>query len=88
MSQEDFDQNVIDVAKSFGNNKDITYNIYPDDETEGNCNSSTYTILFKAGVHSDTLKEIEKNIPGVNWGFGDLKPWTKDEQEEAVKRSQ
>ena len=46
MSSEQFDQKVIDVANSFGNNPDIKYSAIPTSSTEGNCNTSTSTILI------------------------------------------
>ena len=87
MTSEEFDQRVIDVANSFGNNADITYFMLPTSQTEGNCNTSTSTILLKAGVSSERIKEIKDQIPGISTGFSDQpKPWTKEEQKNAVER--
>ena len=88
MSEEEFDQKVINVAKSFGNNEGIHYRIdggsNPND-TYGNCNSSTSTILLKAGVPKEQIEKIKKQIPGKKWGFeSTAKPWTKEEQQKAV----
>jgi hypothetical protein len=33
----------------------------------------------------ESIENIEKDIPGLNWGFGDIKPWTSDEQKSAVE---
>ena len=66
---EEFDKAVKDAANSFGNNPDIEYQVFPNDETEGNCNTSTSTILLKAGVSPETIKQIEEEIPGINYGF-------------------
>ena len=85
---EEFDKAVKDAANSFGNNPDIEYQVFPNDETEGNCNTSTSTILLKAGVSPETIKQIEEEIPGINYGFWPkAKPWNKEEQKEAVKRN-
>ena len=87
MTSEEFDQNVIDVANSFGNNDGITYFMLPTNQTEGNCNTSTSTILIKAGVSSEQIREIKEQIPGISSGFSDKpKPWTKEEQKSAVER--
>ena len=55
-------------------------------ETTGNCNSSTSTVLYKAGLSKEQIKNIGENIPGIKWGWGKTKPWTADEQEKAVQR--
>ena len=88
MTQEEFDKKVIDVAESFGKNKNIRYFMLPYKETQGNCNTSTTTILFKAGLSEDKLQEIKDIIPGLDIGFGTVKPWKDDEQKAAVKREQ
>ena len=88
MSQEDFDRKVIEVAESFGEQEGIEYSLLPWQNTEGNCNSSTSTILVKAGVDRDAIDEIGENMPGINWGFGNVKPWTKEEQSEAIRIQQ
>lgn len=87
LSSEEFDRKVIDVAESFGNNSEILYKIIPTKVTEGNCNTSTSTILLKAGVPKAVIEFIKKNIPGIALGFNSCsKPWTKEEQEVAVER--
>ena len=86
MTSEEFDQKVMDVANSFGNEEGITYFLNPLSNTTGNCNSSTSTILIKAGVSSEQINEIDKQIPGIHWGFSDKpKPWTSDEQKAAIE---
>lgn len=86
MSQDEFENKVIEVAESFGENPNIVYSLNPEESIEGNCNSSTYTILYKSGVSKEVLQQIQENAPGIIWGFGSLKPWTKEEQDEAVKQ--
>ena len=85
MTVEEFDKKVINTAESFGNQKGITYNVFPKDETEGNCNTSTSTILKKSGVSNETIKSIRDEIDGWSFGFGNYKPWTKVEQKIAIK---
>ena len=87
MTNDEFDNKVIQVAKSFGNNKNIRYNILPTKEIEGNCNTSTSTILIKSGVEPQEMKRIRSLIPGFPYGFSirHAKPWTYEEQDEAVK---
>lgn len=87
MSQDEFENKVIEVAESFGENPGIGYSLNPEESIEGNCNSSTYTILYKSGVSKEVLQQIQENAPGKTWGFGSIKPWTKEEQDEAVKIS-
>ena len=85
MTQNEFDEKVIEVANSFGNNPQIDYCITAVGKTNGNCNSSTSTILLKSGVGEDVVAEISRQIPGISWGFNTTpKPWTSNEQKEAV----
>lgn len=85
MTQDEFDETVIQVAESFGNDDNITYNLCADKETTGNCNSSTSTILLKSGVPKNILKRIWQLIEGIKWGFSIYtKPWSKEEQKNAV----
>lgn len=86
MTSSEFDQKVIDVAKSFGNVKGIGYLEVPlFFDTKGNCNSSTSTILIKAGVSKKEVYKIEKRLPATTAGFSaHPKPWTKEEQQKAV----
>jgi len=59
----------------------------PKEEYEGNCNSSSATILIKSGVSKETIKQIKKQLPGISWGFEpEAKPWTSEEQQKAVER--
>jgi len=86
VSQTDFDNTVIRVAKSFGNNPGIRYKVIPTKPTEGNCNTSTSTILLKSGVSPEEIEKIEDNIPGINTGVDSYeRPWTKEEQAKAVE---
>lgn len=50
------------------------------------CNSSSSTLLYKAGVPLSRIKDFRKQISGLVWGFGDIKPWTVEEQSKAVQR--
>ncbi len=84
MTSEEFDNKVIEVAESFGNHKSIKYFLWPIMPDRGNCNSSSFTILRKAGVSNENLKMIESQIPGIHWGTRSEKAWTKDEQDDAA----
>ena len=86
MSDKEFSQKVINIANSFGNNPNIGYFLLPQNETQGNCNTSSSTILHKAGVLNEKIREIRDKIPGFVTGFGDYKPWTIQEQNKAVER--
>lgn len=86
MTQDEFDNAVIDAAESFGNVEGISYMLAPLSDVTGNCNTSTSTILYKAGVCKESLKDLENEIPGIDWGFGVIKPWTKEEQQDAIKK--
>ena len=84
MTQEQFDNNVIETAESYGEVNGISYFLSPVTETQGNCNTSTSTILFKAGISNEQLKTIKDKIPDLDNGFGDIKPWTETEQKDAL----
>ena len=86
MSSDEFDQAVINVAESYGNNEQFTYHLNPTTETTGNCNSSTSTILYKAGLSKEQIKSIGEDIPGIKWGWGRIKAWTKTEQNDVNKK--
>lgn len=85
MSEADFDKRVIDTANSFGNDDDFSYSIFPTKESEGNCNTSSSTILYKSGVPIEQLYEYGNEIKGCSYGFGNIKAWTKEEQRNAVQ---
>ena len=44
-------------------------------------------LLIKSGVGEAEMKSLESNIDGINTGFqtSTPKPWTKDEQQKALK---
>ena len=86
MSEEEFANKVIDVANSFGNNPEITYFMLPIVPTQGNCNTSTSTILHKSGVTDSKMEEITRQLPELHNGFGNYRPWTQEEQKKAVNR--
>ena len=86
MTVEQFDEMVIKTGNSFGNNPNITYCLEPFEQTQGNCNSSSSTLLYKAGGPLSRIKDLRKQISGLVWGFGDIKPWTVEEQSKAVQR--
>lgn len=81
MTSNEFDKKVIQTINSFGNIDGITYTILGggSDKTSGNCNTSSSTILIKAGVNKVEMKSLESNIEGINTGFQTCKPkpWTK-----------
>jgi RHS repeat-associated protein len=86
MSSEQFDQKVLDVANSFGNQDGIRYFVFPTKQTEGNCNTSTSTILIKSGVSSEQIKDIKDRIPDISTGFSETpRPWTEEEQKAAIE---
>jgi RHS repeat-associated protein len=84
MTSKEFDESVSRNALRFGGNEDIKYDALTSSPTTGNCNSSTYTILLKAGVNQKDLRNIKNKISGFSWGFGILKPWTANEQQKAI----
>lgn len=86
MTSDEFDARVIDVIHNFGNNPRIKYKLNPTDKDEGNCNSSSSTILLKAGVSGEDVERIGNKLKGIHWGFSSKpKPWTAAEQSKAVK---
>ena len=89
MSEEEFDNAVIETSETFGNMPGIQYSLYPgDDDTLGNCNTSSTTLLLKAGASKEQIDIIESQMPGLHWGFGTEKPWTFEEQNKAIKEAQ
>ena len=89
MTIDESDNKVIEVGNSFGNNPNISYYMIPSKLTEGNCNTSTSTILLKSGVSKQIIEDIKEMIPGIRIGFESiLRPWTALEQEKAVKRQE
>ncbi|MCR5512005.1 MAG: hypothetical protein K6F43_00380, partial [Prevotella sp.] len=91
MESEQFDKKVMQTIKSFGNKDGITYNIFGgSDETSGNCNTSSSTILIKSGVGKEEMKSLESNIEGINSGFRTTtpKPWTEEEQKKALEEKE
>ena len=87
MSEMEFDNNVIKAANSFYEDSNVRYDILSPSESldTGNCNSSTSTLLNKAGISKEKIDEIKENIPGNSYGFGDIKPWTKEEKDKLEK---
>ena len=91
MESEQFDKKVMQTINSFGNKDGITYNIFGgSDETSGNCNTSSSTILIKSGVGKEEMKSLESNIEGINSGFRTTtpKPWTEEEQTKALEEKE
>ena len=54
-------------------------------QLSGNNSFLLSAILYKAGISKEILDNIKKDMKGITWGFGDIKPWTKEEQDKAVK---
>lgn len=92
MTSNEFDKKVIQTINSFGNEDGITYSLFGGgaDDTSGNCNTSSSTILIKSGVDKNEMKSLESNIKGINTGFKTTnpKPWTKEEQDKALERKE
>ena len=86
MSSEEFDKAVINAASEFSDNTEIKYRIIPTSSTEGNCNTSTTSLLKKAGVSDGEINRIKNQIPGIKTGFGDVKPWSDEERKEALRQ--
>lgn len=88
MTESEFDDMVINSAKKFRGNKTVMYRIIPFGETEGNCNSSTTTLLKNSGVDDEEINRIESNLSGIHIGFGKVNPWTTEQRENAEARKQ
>ena len=87
MTNEEFDKSVVNTINSFGNEKGIRYDILPTNDIQGNCNTSSSTILLKSGVSKETIEKIREQIPGIKTGFdSETKPWTSEEQKKAIKK--
>ena len=88
MTEEAFDNAVINSAKQFRGNKTVKYSIIPLGETEGNCNSSTTSLLKNAGVDDNEIDRISSEVPGIDAGFGSVKPWTEEQRKAAETRQE
>ena len=44
--------------------------------------------VIKKTLSKETLSKIESEIPGVKWGFGNIKAWTAAEQKTAIQNMQ
>ena len=92
MTMDEFDQSIVRSAADFSNNKEIKYRMIPLDTTEGNCNTSTTSLLKNAGVSELEIKRIGTEIKGIKTGFGIYKAWTDKERRhvknEALKMSE
>ena len=86
MSEKQFDAKIDEAAKQFEGNTEIKYNIVTLSDITGNCNTSTTTLLNKAGVSDETIKDLKKEIKGNAYGFGQTRPWTKEEREKAKEK--
>ena len=88
MTESEFDNAVINSAMEFRGNQNVMYRIIPIGESEGNCNSSTTTLLKNSGIDDEEIDRIESEIPGIDTGFGCVKPWTKEERDALEIRQQ
>jgi hypothetical protein len=82
----EFDNAVIKSAKQFRGNKTIMYRIIPLEISEGNCNTSTTSLLENAGVDKTEIDRIDSKVSGIDIGFGSTKPWTKKQREATEAR--
>ena len=84
---KEFGEKVIQTINGFGDEDGITYSLLGGgiDDTSGNCNTSSSTILIKSGVDEKDMKSLESNIQGIHTGFKTSrpKPWTKEEQKKS-----
>ena len=88
MTMDEFNKNVINSAAEFSDNTEIKYRIVPIGETEGNCNTSTTSLLKNAGVSNKEINRIRSVIKGVKTGLGTYKPWTYKERQQAIKKKE
>ena len=74
------------VYDAAGNKLRTTHESVVTNTTEGNCNTSTTTLLKKAGVSDGEINRIKNQIPKFKTGFGDVKPWSDEERKEALRQ--
>ena len=86
MTESKFDNAVIKSAKQFRGNKTVMYRIIPLGKSEGNCNTSTTSLLENAGVDKTEIDRIDSKVSGIDIGFGSTKPWTKEQREATEAR--
>ena len=86
-TEEEFIHDLVDAIDSYDNKDMLRYNFIPFCNAEGNCNTSTSTVLFKSGVSMECIKQIKRRISGFKTGFGfSPKPWTLKERQTAIER--
>ncbi len=85
MSSDQFDNAVIKSAADFKGNTEMKYRIILTDATEGNCNTSTTSLLKNAGVPQGEINRIGDKIHGTKTGYGTTKAWTKKESESVME---
>ena len=88
MTMDEFDKSVINSATEFLDNTEMKYRIIPIGETEGNCNTSTTSLLKNAGVSDKEINRIGSEIKGIKTGFGTYKPWTDEERQKAIEKEE
>ena len=90
MTSEEFDSKVRAEAEKFAKENGQQYCVIPLTTDKGNCNTSTSTILLRAGVPKDEIERIKKLIPGVSIGFESKewinnRNWITEETEESIQ---
>ena len=88
MTEREFDSSIDKAAKQFESNTEINYNILPLSERTGNCNTSTTTLLKKAGVSNESIQNLKDEIKGNAYGFGQTRPWTEEERQKAKENEE
>ena len=75
------------VYDAAGNKLRTTHESVVTNTTEGNCNTSTTTLLKKAGVSDGEINRIKNQIPKFKTGFRDVKPLSDEERKEALRQT-
>ncbi len=83
---EQFASNVAEAVDSYIGTDPLRYNFLPMCNAEGNCNTSTSTVLLKSGVSRECVRDIVRQIPGLAGISALPKPWTLEERRKALEQ--
>jgi len=86
-TEEEFIHDVVDAIDSYDKTDMLRYNFIPFFKAEGNCNTSTSTVLSLSGVPMEEIKQMKRRIRGFKTGFGfPPKPWKLTDRRSAIER--
>ncbi|MBQ0048352.1 MAG: hypothetical protein KBT33_12775 [Prevotellaceae bacterium] len=86
-TEEQFIHDLIEAIDQYDATDMLRYNFIPLLHAEGNCNTSTSTILQRSGVPMSFIHKMNRSIFAFNTGFAFRpKPWTLSERRTVLQR--